>query len=130
MEITVSHEQGRVPVTVLKITGSIVGSDEIEKAAQQEIDAGARYILVDLSDVPFMATAGLRALHTLFMRLRSQNPTQDAAGVMKGISAGTYASPNLKLLNPTKHVAESLRLAGYDMFLEIHQDRRKALASF
>jgi hypothetical protein len=36
----------------------------------------------------------------------------------------------LKLLSPTQHVAESLRVAGYDMFLEIHQDRRKAIASF
>jgi anti-anti-sigma regulatory factor len=136
MEITVSHEQGRVPVTIIKIKGSIVGSDEIEKVARQEIDGGARYLLVDLADVPFMATAGLRALHALFTLLRANTAkqasagTQDNADVKKGIAAGTYASPNLKLLNPSKHVAESLRLAGYDMFLEIHHDRRKALTSF
>jgi hypothetical protein len=34
------------------------------------------------------------------------------------------------LLKPSKSVAEVLRMSGYDMFLEIHQDLKKAIASF
>jgi hypothetical protein len=130
MEIAVSHEQGRVPITVLKVTGSLISSDDLERMARREIDSGTQYMLVDLAGVPFMATAGLRALHAMFTMLRAKVRSEENAAVKQGIAAGTYASPHLKLLNPTKHVAESLKLAGYDMFLEIYHDRAKAIASF
>jgi len=48
----------------------------------------------------------------------------------KGIVAGTFTSPHLKLYNPTSHVLEALKTAGYDMFLEIHRDYKKAISSF
>jgi hypothetical protein len=48
----------------------------------------------------------------------------------KGIRDGTFKSPHLKLVNPTAHVLEVLKLTGLDMFLEVHHSVSEAVASF
>ena len=72
MEITVSHAQGQVPVTVVQPQGALDASsykDLIQKA--QDLSAsGTRYLLIDLSDTPFMSSAGVVALHTIALMLR------------------------------------------------------------
>lgn len=130
MELTVSEAQGRVPVTVLKVKGAITSNVELEEQARAAFDAGARNILVDLSEVPYIATYGLRALHFIYTLLRTDAPEESDEAVRKGISAGTFVSPHLKLLKPGSHVLEALKVAGYDMFLEIHHDYNKAVAAF
>jgi hypothetical protein len=130
MEITVSEEQARVPVTIFKISGAITDNRELEQQAQEVFDRGARNLLLDLSAVPYIATSGLRALHAIYMLLRSDAPEESDAAVKAGIAAGTYLSPHLKLLDPSAHVFEALKASGYDMFLEIHRNHKQALASF
>ena len=100
--------------------------DEAKKA----FDAGTKNILLDLTDVPYMATAGLRALHYIYELLRTDSLYERDEAVSIGIAAGTFKSPHLKLLKPSAHVLTPLKVAGYDMFLEIHDDRKKAIASF
>ena len=39
-------------------------------------------------------------------------------------------SPYLKLLNPTESVARVIKTLGFDMYLDIYQDRDEALNSF
>ena len=130
MEVTVSQAQGRVPVTIFHITGAITTNSELEAQAQAAYDGGARNILLDLTEVPYMATAGLRALHAIFTLLRANTPEESDTATKAGIAAGTFTSPHLKLLKPTPHVLEVLKAAGYDMFLEIHRDLDQAVASF
>ena len=48
----------------------------------------------------------------------------------KGINAGTYKSPHLKLLNPSKEAATTFEMTGLGMYIEIYTDRKKALSSF
>jgi hypothetical protein len=129
MDITISEEQARVPVTIFKIAGAITDNQELEQQAKEVFDRGARNILLDLSAAPYIATSGLRALHAIYMLLRSAAEESDQA-IKVGIAAGTYMSPHLKLLNPSAHVFEALKAAGYDMFLEIHRNQQQALASF
>jgi hypothetical protein len=130
MDMTVSQAQGRVPVTIIRITGAITDNRELEARAQEVYDGGARNILLDLTEVPYMATAGLRALHTIFTLLRIDTPEESDEATKAGIAAGTFMSPHLKLLKPTPHVQEVLKAAGYDMFLQIHRDLDQAVASF
>src|SRR5262245_8692239 len=103
MEITISTENGRVPVTVMHVDGNIDSATyEVFKAkADEVIHDGARHILVDLSNAPFVSSAGLRTLHTVFNTLRSIQPDADLTEeeVKKRIVAGKYKSPHLKLLN-------------------------------
>ena len=130
MEITVSEEQGRVPVTVFRLKGPVIESDQLQERAKEACDAGARNLVIDLSQVPYMASPGLRALHYVYSLLRTTSADENEGAVQKGIAAGTYKSPHLKLANPTRDVLEVLRTTGYDMFLEIHKDLKRAIASF
>ena len=134
MEIKVFTENGRVPVTVMHVDGNIdSGTYEIFKAKAEElIQDGTRHILVDLSHAPFISSAGLRALHTIFNELRSLNADTDLSEeeVKRGISAGTYKSPHLKLLNLSKETQMAFTLSGFDMFIETFADRKKAIESF
>ena len=130
MEVTVSQAQQRVPVTVFRITGAVTDNQELEALARSAYDAGTRNILLDLAEVPYMATSGLRALHAIFTLLRSDTPEESDEATKAGIAAGTFLSPHLKLLKPTPHVLQVLKASGYDMFLQIHSDLSSALASF
>jgi anti-anti-sigma factor len=134
MEIKVSTENGRVPVTVLHVDGNIDSStyEQFQSAAKKLIEEGARYLLVDLSHAPFVSSAGLRALHTLFNELRSRNPDSNLSDeqVKKGISAGTYKSPHLKLLNLSRETKTAFETSGFDMYIDTFTDRKTAIASF
>jgi hypothetical protein len=130
VEILVSREQGRVPVTVFHIKGDITHSGELQQRAQDAFKQGDRYLLLDLEEVPFIGSSGLRALHVIYMLLRSDAPDEQDEVVRPGLRDGTYKSHHLKLLRPSETVVKTLNLAGYDMFLEIHYDLNEAIASF
>lgn len=134
MEIKVSTESGRVPVTVLHVDGNIDSStyEQFQSTAKRLIEEGARYLLVDLSHAPFVSSAGLRALHTLFKELRSRYPQADLSDeqMKKGISAGTYKSPHLKLLNLSPETKTAFETSGFDMYIDTFTDKNTAVASF
>ncbi len=129
MEITVSREQGHTPVTVLKVSGDLNAAtyEQFQSAAKKAIDAGARNVVVDLSGVAYMSSAGMRTLNQIFNWLTASSEGEE---IKRGIASGKVKSPHLKLLNPTPRVLDSLRLAGFDMFLEIHHNLKDAIASF
>lgn len=128
MEVSVSQENGRVPVTRFLVSGPFNADEPVTTMAREAYDQGTRNILIDLSEVPYMSSAGLRALHSVYMLLRDETETQ--SGVNKGLRDGSYHSPHLKILKPSKLVQEVLKTSGYDMFIEIHEDLPSALASF
>ena len=134
MEIKVTNESGRVPVTVMQIEGNLDSStyEQFQTTARKLVDEGARYILVDLSHAPFVSSAGLRSLHALFNELRSRYPNADLNDeqMKKGISAGTYKSPHLKLLNLSPETKTAFETSGFDMFIDTFTDRNTAVASF
>jgi anti-anti-sigma factor len=134
MEIKVTNESGRVPVTVMQIEGNLDSStyEQFQTTARKLVDEGARYILIDLSHAPFVSSAGLRAFHTLFNELRSRNPEGDLSDeqVKKGISAGTYKSPHLKLLNLSPETKSAFETSGFDMYIDTFTDRKAAINSF
>jgi anti-anti-sigma factor len=134
MEIKVSTESGRVPVTILHVDGNIDSStyEQFQATAKRLIDEGARYILVDLSHAPFVSSAGLRALHTVFNDLRTRNPQSSISDeqMKKGISAGTYKSPHLKLLNLSPETKTAFETSGFDMYIDTFTDKNTAVASF
>jgi anti-anti-sigma factor len=134
MDIKISTESGRVPVTVLHVDGNIDSStyEQFQSIAKNLIDGGARYMLVDLSHAPFVSSAGLRALHTIFNDLRSRNPDANLSDeqMKKGISAGTYKSPHLKLLNLSPEAKSAFETSGFDMYIDTFTDMKAALASF
>lgn len=134
MNIKVSVENGSVPVTVVHIDGNIDASSyqQFQAKLDELMESGTRHMLIDLSHTPFVSSSGLRALHYVFNKLRENDPANTMSGeeVRRGISAGTYKSPHLKLLNPSKEAKSTFELSGFDMFIESFDDRESALASF
>lgn len=128
MEITVSQESARIPVTRFAISGAFNADEPLATMAREAYDQGARNMLIDMTDVPYMSSAGLRALHGIYMMLRDQS--EGDKEVKKGLREGSYYSPHLKILKPSKLVDEVLRLAGYDMFIQSHSTLKDALASY
>lgn len=125
MEITVALEQARVPVAVMHVDGTLdaTSSDLFQARALEAIDSGHHDVLLDLQKVPYVSSAGLRAINVIYNRL---NPNTSNAHVL----TGKFKSPHFKLLNPTPRVLQVLQMAGYDMFLEIHHNLKDALSSF
>jgi anti-anti-sigma factor len=134
MEIKVSTENGRVPVTVVHVDGNVDSSsyEVFQKKVDELINGGARYILIDLSHAPFVSSAGLRALHTIFNQLRALHPEANIseAEMHQGIRAGTYKSPHLKLLNLSPATMTAFSMAGFDLFIETFTNFKTAIASF
>ena len=134
MEIQVHTENGRVAVTVLHVHGNIDSSSyqEFESKADELINNGTRYILVDLSHAAFISSAGFRALNHVFRKLREVHPDANLTDeqMKKGISAGTYKSPHLKLLKLSPETRTAFEMSGFDMYIETFTDLNAAIASF
>lgn len=132
MEIAISHEQGRVPVTVLHVQGEINANsyEQLQAQAQAAVEAGTRDMLLDLAEVTYVSSAGLRALHYAFTLVRTDSPAESDSALSQGLRDGTWRSPHFKLLNPQPSVLEILKTTGFDMYLEIHHNLRDAVASF
>jgi anti-sigma B factor antagonist len=124
MEITTSQMQGRVPVTVMHIQGTVDSStfQEFTNAMRSAVEGGAEFLLIDLEEVPFMSSAGIRSLNEISLLLRKKFP-QEKLG-------WTPRSTRLKLLNPAIRVSDVFKMSGVDSVLEIHSDLEKAIASY
>jgi anti-anti-sigma regulatory factor len=130
MEIVVSQAHGRVPITIFHIKGDLSDEELLISQAKGTIQAGTQNLLLDLSDVPYISSGGLRGLHAVWMLLREDTSEAASRSLRDGIAQGTYHSRHLKLLNPSKNAQKALTVSGYNMFLQIHQRLQAALDSF
>ena len=131
MEITVVNGSSREDVAVLRLNGNFdaAGQRKFDSAAEEAHRNGARYFIIDFSEVPFMSSAGIRSLNRLYKTLSADLSEGEQQAARKGIREGGYASPNLKLVNPNPKVQEVLKVTGLEMFLGIYRDEKEALAA-
>jgi len=126
MEITISQEQSRVPVTVFRIEGRINlgNADELTKMAEEAYKYGMRNLLIDLTQVDSLTSAGLRSILSILKLLGTGSGDPGFAAKPIG------KSPHLKLLNPSASILMVLKTAGFDRYIETYDNLQKALASF
>ena len=126
MEITVSQEQGRVPVTVFRIEGRINlgNADELTVMAEGAYKYGMRNLLIYLGQVDSLTSAGLRSILSIFKLLGTGSGDPGSAAKPMG------KSPHLKILNPPAHILLVLKTAGFDRYIETYDNLQAALASF
>lgn len=132
MDITAMQQAGRVPVTVFHIKGDLDSSTYQQAQAQieQAIHAGSRDIVLNLAEVGYLSSAGIRMLSNLFYLLRGSLPQESDPAMKRGIQDGTFKSPHLKLVSPTPRVTEVLKISGLDMVIEMYRNVPEAVASF
>jgi anti-anti-sigma regulatory factor len=136
MEIGVSQMRGKVPVTVLRPTERIDGTNYnlLIAKAQEAYLSGARDFLLDLSDVTYVSSAGLVALHSIVMLTRFGVLPEEESGweSFRAIDRNSAAGyqPHVKLLNPQARVDKVLSISGMNQFLEIFTDLDEAISAF
>jgi anti-anti-sigma factor len=110
MEIQVTDHKS---VSVVAVTGRVDGSTagEFEAVLTGLTDASVYNIILDMSEVDFVSSAGLRVL----------------VNTRKIVNA---TGGRLVLAGPSEQVVETLDIAGLDVLFESFDDREMAIASF
>ena len=136
MNISVSQAQGKVPVSVIKLDGQLDGQNfqELISKAQELFRAGEREFLLDMSDLTYISSAGLVALHSVALLTRGEElPDMEggwSAYRSMGRSSEAGIQKHVKLLNPRSEIMGVLDMVGFSHVFEIFTDREEALNSF
>ena len=110
MEINTSEMKR---VRLFEIIGRIDSSNatELGKELDKAVDDGNSNLVLDLSGVEYMSSAGLREMVRVLKRVKR--------------SGG-----DLRIANPSDRVKEVLELAGLDTIFEIYPTQVEAVGSF
>jgi len=131
MDINVSYEQAHVPVTILQLNNRInLGTvGQLMEKAQQEFTNGTRDLIIDLTHVPSISSAGLRAISQIYKQLNGiitlRPPTRTG-----DLDSSQERNSHLVLVNPMPDVRRTLEIVGFDGFIDIYNDRQEALRAF
>jgi ABC-type transporter Mla MlaB component len=128
LNITSSQIQGDVPATILYLSGHLHGNTEkdlLDRARQAQED-GSKYLLLDLSQVEVLTSAGLRAIHTIFNLFTPQSDRE----LIRQHGDEPYKSPYFKLVCPNPNIYYVLNIAGFLQNIPIYNDMDEAINSF
>ena len=100
-------------VTLIEVEGRIdsMNANELGDVLNSEFERGGRQIVLDLSNVSYMSSAGLRELVAAYNKLRS------AAG-------------DLRLARPSSRVQDVLEMSGLDTIFQIFPTQVDAVGSY
>jgi anti-sigma B factor antagonist len=100
-------------VSVMAVSGRVdsATAPDLEAELKKLVDSDKTQIVLDLKDVEYMSSAGLRAMVSTLKAVKRVNG-------------------DLRLAAPSPRVEEVLRLAGLTSIFSIHPSREEAVASF
>lgn len=134
MEITVSFHQANEPVAVMNIKGNVDASNYIEivNKAQEIYNNPVRNLIMDLSEVPFISSAGLVAIHKIALIYSGgkQEVEQEGKETRPDFTHNANARKRVKLLNPQPAVDQTLETTGLKLFFKVFDNLDTALKSF
>jgi anti-anti-sigma regulatory factor len=114
-------------VTVLHLQGRVDAASEslVREQADRLHSEGSRHLLLDLSQVDYISSAGLRAIHIIYKRF---TPAEEIKAWQPG--GDVYKTPYFKLLCPSPQVYGVLNLAGFLHNIPFFTNLKDALESF
>ena len=134
MEIEVAIHEAREPVAVMSIKGNIDASNYVEviNQAQEIYKRPVHNLLLDLSEVPFISSAGLVAIHkiSLIYSGGQQEVQQEGKETRPDFTHNANARKRVKLLRPQPGVDKTLEMAGLKLFFKVFDDLESAVQSF
>jgi len=134
MEIEVSIHQAQEPVAVMRIKGKIDASNfvEIINQSQEIYKKPVHNLILDLSEVPFISSAGLVAIHkiSLIYSGGQQEVQQEGKETRPDFTHNANARKRVKLLSPQPGVDQILEVAGLKLFFKVFYDLESAIQSF
>lgn len=107
------NTQSMKRVDLITVSGRVDSSTshELEEALQASIDQGRCDLVLDMSDVAYLSSAGLRALVAALRTCKKKGG-------------------NVVIATPSERVSEVLGLAGLDSLFESYDDITLAVGSF
>ena len=136
MNITFSKAVGRVQVAVIRVDGQLDGQTYLQliDRAKELYKEGARDFLIDLTDLTYISSAGLVALHSIALLTKGEELHDTEAGWSAYRSMGKTSAAgmqeHIKLLNPREEVKGVLEMVGFDRVFSIFTDFDEAVKSF
>jgi anti-anti-sigma factor len=118
LRISSEQMQADVPVTVLHLRGWLDAQSEgqLLEAARNSYDGGARYLLIDMSELDTLTSAGMRALQKCFQIF---TPKEDQ-----------FKVAHLKLCNAPPQIYNVLGITGFLQNIPMYESMEAALQSF
>jgi anti-anti-sigma regulatory factor len=128
LTITVSQIQGDVAVTVLHLEGHLHGATEqdLVDQARQAREDGATHLLLDLSKLEILSSAGLRGIQSVF---KLYTPPTDTHTIRQHADE-PYKSPYMKMASPDPQIYYILNITGFLQNILIYNDLDEAIRSF
>ena len=110
MEITQRVEGD---ITVFLPDGRIdtLAADEMDQALQAAVAGGSHKIVVDMSGVDYISSAGLRSLAAVLVKSRAEGG-------------------DMKLAALNKRVTRVFNIIGFDLLMSVHDTPEAAIADF
>ncbi len=104
---------GQEKATILEVSGRVdsMNADQLGVALNQQIDSGHVHLVLDLAQVEFMSSAGLRELVSALKRVKR-------------------SSGDMRIAQPSYRVREVLEMAGLDTIFLIFESSADALNSY
>lgn len=127
LSITSSQAQGNADVTIFHLSGELDSASEeaLCEQAQNAFDGGAKALLLDLNNLKYISSAGLRALHNIF---KMCTPVKEIEQARKNDEL--YKSPYFKLAGASPEVYSVLNIAGFLHSIPFYPTMQDALDSF
>lgn len=118
LRISSEQTQADVPVTILQLRGWLDAQSEEQllEAARSSYDGGARYLLIDMSELDTLTSAGMRALQKVYQIF---TPKEDH-----------FKIAHLKLCNAPPQIYNVLGITGFLQNIPMYESREAALQSF
>jgi len=100
-------------IAVITVSGRVdsATAPELESRLRAAVDSNHTQIVLDLKNVEYMSSAGLRAMVSTLKAVKRVNG-------------------DLRIASPSPRVEEVLRLAGLTSIFSIHPTQEEAVASF
>lgn len=100
-------------VRLVEVSGRVdsMNANELGSALDTEIDGGHTQLVLDLSSVEYMSSAGLREIVTALKKVKR-------------------ATGDLRIAQPSDRVREVLEMAGLDDIFMIFNSQAEALSSY
>jgi anti-anti-sigma regulatory factor len=135
MNITLSKAVGRVPVTIIRVEGQLDGQSytQLIDKARELFKEGARDFLLDLSELTYISSAGLVALHSVALLTNGEAlPDTDAGwSAYRSVkNTSPTVQTHIKLYNPRDDVKSVLEMVGFDRVFSVFTDHDEAVKSF
>lgn len=110
IDIQVSEQDN---ISLLEVSGRVdsMNAHELGQALMGAISGGRMRLVLDLSAVDYMSSAGLREIVSALKKLR-------------------HGAGDLRIAQPSHRVLEVLEMAGLDSIFQIYPSRAEAISSF